>query len=656
MSDQGLPAALGRPPARTRQPKFSSPSVFPRSRSDFRVPQPARPARARPKAPLLPPEVPRPQLPSWLRPHRPELHRPELRRLKLRRPGPRRPALRRPSSGRPQPRWPKLRRPRLPRLLRPAALGATITWLVAGLALFTCYLHASRAVPVNADGASNALQAWDMLHGNPLLRGWTLSDVSFYTTELPQYALVELARGLTPDVVHVAAAMTYTLLVLLAAALARGRSTGLTAAARMAITAVIMAAPQAGSASYVLLLSPDHVGSAVPVLAAWLLLDRCRRRWYVPLAVTALLAAALVADDIVAITGLAPLALVGLSRAYLRATRRPAAGLRQRVRAVWFDLALAAGAALGAWGGWAAVPAVTSAGGFAVWPLPRDLAVFSQLPQNLMLTAQGLLTLFGADFTSHTLGYVSGLAIVHLAGLALAAWGLGTALRRFARRDLVVQLLAAGTVLSLAGYVLGQRPVDINTTRDFAAVLPFAAILAGRLLTTRLRRARLLPALALLSAGYAASLGQLVAAPPQPPANEQLTSWLTARGLNSGLAGYWIANSVTLNSGGQIALRSVSPAGGTIVPGSWETQSHWYRPAAQTANFIVLVTAAPGQPPYPWITDVRTAFGPAARIYYVANYTIMVWDSNLLAHLGPAVGVAGSTAGSTAAAGTAGRS
>ena len=44
-------------------------------------------------------------------------------------------------------------------------------------------------MPVNADGASNALQAWDMLHGNLLLHGWWLSDVSFYTTELPQYTL-----------------------------------------------------------------------------------------------------------------------------------------------------------------------------------------------------------------------------------------------------------------------------------------------------------------------------------------------------------------------------------------------------------------------------------------------------------------------------------
>ena len=48
-------------------------------------------------------------------------------------------------------------------------------------ALFACYLRQSRTVAVGSDGASQALQAWDLLHGNPLLHGWWVTDVSFYT-------------------------------------------------------------------------------------------------------------------------------------------------------------------------------------------------------------------------------------------------------------------------------------------------------------------------------------------------------------------------------------------------------------------------------------------------------------------------------------------
>ena len=102
----------------------------------------------------------------------------------------------------------------------------------------------SRTEAVASDGASNALQAWNMLHGNPLLSGWLLGHVSLYTTELPEYMLVEAIRGLRADVLHVSAAITYTLLVLVAGLLARGRATGREGLVRMLIAAGIMAAPQ----------------------------------------------------------------------------------------------------------------------------------------------------------------------------------------------------------------------------------------------------------------------------------------------------------------------------------------------------------------------------------------------------------------------------
>src|SRR5487761_666799 len=104
---------------------------------------------------------------------------------------------------------------------------ARVAWLaafvVAAVGVFVAYLRQStRGTYVNSDGASNALQAWDMLHGNLLLSGWALADVSFYTTDLPQYMLAEALRGFRPEVVHIASALIYTELVLLAAWLAKG--------------------------------------------------------------------------------------------------------------------------------------------------------------------------------------------------------------------------------------------------------------------------------------------------------------------------------------------------------------------------------------------------------------------------------------------------
>ena len=138
----------------------------------------------------------------------------------------------------------------------------------------SAYLQVSRTYPENSDEANILLMSWDMLHGNVLLHGWYLSDVSFYPTELPQYALLEAIIGLHADTAHVAAAMTYTLVVLLAVLLARGRASGRAAWPPMALTAGLMIAPQLGVGVFVLLLSVGHIGTAVPLMLIWLIIAR----------------------------------------------------------------------------------------------------------------------------------------------------------------------------------------------------------------------------------------------------------------------------------------------------------------------------------------------------------------------------------------------
>ena len=120
-----------------------------------------------------------------------------------------------------------------------------------------------------------------MLHGNVLLHDWRVSDVSFYTTELPQYVLIEAmdrarpggrARGRGDDL-HAARAA--------GSAAGQGERPGRPGAARALLAAGLMLAPQL-SATGIVLLSPDHTGTAVPLLVTWLLIDRPGRRWYHP--------------------------------------------------------------------------------------------------------------------------------------------------------------------------------------------------------------------------------------------------------------------------------------------------------------------------------------------------------------------------------------
>ena len=541
---------------------------------------------------------------------------------------------------------------------RRTAARAAGTFAAAGM-LFACYLGQSRTVAAGSDGASQALQAWDMLHGNPLLHGWWLTDVSFYTTELPQYGLLELIRGLTPDVMHVGGAMTYTLLVLAAASLARGRATGRVGLARALLAAGIMLAPQLGPGTQTLLLSPDHAGTAVPVLLTWLFIDRTPvrghwgSRWHVPVLVWFALAAAAVADTLTLFVAVIPLALVCALR-----TARGAFRSREspREHGPGHDLALFAAAVLAIPAELAATAAIRAAGGWQVNGLAAALASAGQLAGNARLTGEGLLELFGANvFGAWSSGSALAVAfaIVHLVGVALAAAGVMAAAR--VHQDLIDAVLLTGLVINLAAYLAGVQAVNIASTREIAPVLPIAAALAGRKLggalaggalaggDLALGRDRALTALrhglCAVLACYAAMLGYGAVQPPSPPQYADLVAWLAAHHLTEGLSGYHQANIVTLESGGAVTLRAVTRAADGLVRAyTWNASTAWYDPARRTANFLVL--NPPGAPPTAGGSGITVAvatatFGRPARIYRYREYMILVWPrgENLLAGL-----------------------
>jgi hypothetical protein len=499
---------------------------------------------------------------------------------------------------------------------------------------FLCYLRMSSTVATNSDGASNALQAWDMLHGNLLLHGWWLSDVSFYTTELPEYMLVELVHGLNADVVHIGAALTYTLLIALTALLAKGKATGRQGWIRMLTAAGLLLAPQLGVGTQVLLLSPDHVGTAVPVLVAWLLLDRFGPRWWVPAAAGLLLAWALAADAIVLYVGIAPLLMVSLVRAgqQIARSRGPSGA--------WYELSLAGAALVALVVGLKAPSLIHALGGYNVLPAPQRFATIGQLGSRAWLTVQGLLLLFGGDFLGLKFGLRTALVLLHLVGVAVAGWAVCAAARRFLRgSDLVVQLLVAGTLIIVAAYLFARQVPGIGYSHEMAPALPFAAVLAGRLLADRLTSARLVPVAAAVLLGYLVTLGGNALARPAPAVNPQLASFLAGHHLSYGLSGYWQADAMTLASGNQIQVRALQVNRASVSASHWESDASWYDPRLHDAHFVLLFSGQPGfsgeagLQPFDPASQVLATFGPPARTYDLGRYTVLVWHQNLLRRL-----------------------
>ncbi len=505
---------------------------------------------------------------------------------------------------------------------------------VLGVLLFFAYLAQASQLPIFADGSSQALQAWEMLHGNVLLHGWVLSDVSFYTTEIPQYMLIELVRGLNPDVVHIAAAMTYALLVVLAAVLAKGKATGREAVVRVLITVGIMLAPPLGrihfsrnySPAWVLLSAPDHTGTQVPLVLLWLMLDRLwlrtpglerlRRQWWLPVAAAVLLAWVEIADSTAIYEGALPIVIVCLVRIYRR--RGPAAEQ-------WPDVCLG-GAALASIGlAMGALNLIRSAGGFVVNPARPELITIYAMTTSFWLKLHSLLVLFGADF----FGISAKSAIVpfaHLVAVALVVWGVVRAIRRvFAEDDLGLQVITGSFLLLLAAFIFGYR----SGAREAVGLLPIGAVLAGRMLANRVAELRLAPTLAAVLAFYGLTLAHYDTKPALPSPDRKLASFLAARHLTYGLSTSWYSsNGITLYSEDKVKVIDVRRSEhGTWVRLTWNTKASWYDPRAHDATFAIV---SPDRPAVP--KRLLAEVGRPTVTYRIDGFVVLAWrHANLLA-------------------------
>jgi len=343
------------------------------------------------------------------------------------------------------------------------------------------------------------------------------------------------------------------------------------------------------------------------------------------------------ADGLILLTGVIPMIIVCGLRAGVKARRY--AGRERGSGLPWAEVSLAAAAIVSVGLARAAAALIRLGGGFALKPVTTTFAGLATLPDHLKLTAEGLLAIFGADFFSGPLSRPAlAFAVLHLIGVAAVAVAFLVALGRLGRGDeLAVPGLAVGIVLNIAAYVPSLFVQDLRSTREISAVLPFAAVLAGRLLGDPMLdvprpRFRLTAALAVLGLVFAAALGYGAAQPAQPAQNQSLAAWLAARHLSGGLSvDYGTANSTTLDSGGRITVRQIALSNGVLTrPTPRETKASWYDPAHNYADFIVASDARPADWSGVRAAAVRT-FGPPARVLHPAGYIALIWQKNLLA-------------------------
>jgi hypothetical protein len=559
-------------------------------------------------------------------------------------------------------------------------LAWALALAVALAALFLLSLSQSLTTALSSDGASNILQAQAMLHGNPLLRGWWTSDVSFYTTELPEYALVVAARGVSPDVVHICGALTYTLALALAGLLARGRATGPAGLRRAGIAVAIMLAPSVLGGTEVFLENPDHFGTSVPLLLVLLLLDWgegrdqvTAPRWYVPVAVGALLAVTQVGDELSLVAATVPIAAVcGFRLAVTAARRRPRIGLR-------WDGLLLAGALVSVPLAELAERALRAAGGFDQRPTTGTrLASLGQLPGNADALWQSLVLLFGANnpgtpkraitISNHVPLVLS--ADLHVIGLVAAGAGLvagiaagffgwpgpavltgpaGPAVQAdrvdWAGRDRVNQILVVAIVVTVTAGLVSTVMQSLTSAHEVAILLPLGAVLAGRTLPSsaralaeRIVQGQVAVVATVTTAATVALTGWLAVGvaeagfaatwPAAAVPAQNVTAWLVAHHQHDGLAAYWQGTETTVASGGRVLVAPLTASGAAA--DHWEASSAWYQPSRYRATFVIAALHPVAGQSSLTVAGVRARFGRPAAEYHLGGEIVLVYRYNLL--------------------------
>lgn len=521
-----------------------------------------------------------------------------------------------------------------------------ISWGVLFSVLTGIYCFIFRSIAHSSDEAGPLLSAFEMFHGNPLLRGWAEPASTFYATDLPLSGALTLIFGLSPKIMNIAASVGWSLVVTVSIAV-----TLWLAEPRKKIEAAIIIGSVLGIPTFyvnqiqtIIASTPTHIVTIAYTLALFAAIG-CALTKHRPtgwLVTISLIVAILTMSDPFALY----ISTIPALSACFFAVGRPRA--RRALGSAAVVTGLIAGKMLRM--------AMAAAGGFVATEMPASFVTFDKLPDNVSLIIRGMLGLFGADFFGKPLTnlqafssfseYISSGPLVSIVRIVFVAMACVTvyAYAKTTLKDVISSSQRVSTgdarhafrscliwsiLVVLGGNLLSNMPVNILTTRYLTPVWVFATILtASRFPTIRMRRAyiaalTLLPLMACVSGYYLHGRESRYAETQKL----MLASWLEAHALIEGYGPYWGSSIVTVLSKNHVKVRpAVIGDDGKIHPFMWLTDTRQFAPAnLHSEKLFVLANDNESPPTYGAEHVLKTLGLPLSR-ERVGAYEVFVYN------------------------------
>ncbi|HUY29025.1 MAG TPA: hypothetical protein VMV27_16565 [Candidatus Binataceae bacterium] len=498
-----------------------------------------------------------------------------------------------------------------------------VTRAAAALAVVSvltiAYRELARTILYSSDHANILLQAQDLAAGNLTLRGWTLSNCSFYP-ETVFYALALMMNHCASAVMRDGSAFIYAILVLVALWLAgRGSSTP-SSYLGYAIAFPLLALPQ--SLQHLYIAPGTHMSTIILVLAALVSLsfteEESARAPAAYVVYLVLMATAVFGDPFAIYVGAIPIAAVAALRwVWSRFSRhRELLAIVATLGAVIIAIA--------------ALKLISGGGGFRTVPIAAHFVARSALRSNAAATFGAVAALFGltaAPGAATPLGAI--ILLARAAGLMLVLGCCAVCAYRvlLGAENRTNEILLAALVLDILEYLFSDRVIGLSTVRYLVPSVLFGAVLAGRIGPKVIPRSRIsYAAVALFLIAYLCGFVRLITSAERPGQTQvRLAQWLYQHGLVSGYGDYWDASSITVESAGQVKIRAVTfGAPGVFLPYRWESKDTWYAGdgVSKAPNFILVKDS---WNPLVIFLAMRT-FGPPAQTYRVQGHTVVVWN------------------------------
>ncbi len=495
--------------------------------------------------------------------------------------------------------------------------------LLIGLHCVYIYLTFLR-VPLNSDHANQVLQAADILSGNILLKGWNLTGVSFYLSELPFYVLGTAITGIDTYAYLIAASAMVICLSILGYRLAFNDH--LSAPLPKALLYLALTGfPTLTWLGYL----RGHCAIFIYFCLLLLISERILTAEQVPVSSWVLFGlltgSGCMSDMQLLIIAVVPV-LLFCALNLLR--NEPKFSVK---RSAWLAGIALAGTALGM----RLDALLMKLGGINKNSFldTRKFVNMDALREKFLLFGKGILNVFRADLPSDTWNLRSIFSLAAAAVIILAALlCLVSILRRFLKQgegDPVSVICA----LSLTVMCLVCFFTDIYTAPDSARYiswLPFAAaVLICRSLGSKGCTFRPLPCeIAFLAAGLLFFIAPVTERAETP--QDRLAAFLEERGLTEGYADFWNASHTTVAAKDQVRVRAIR--GQVPVLGepdhmemqNWFCKTEWYRTSPH--HFIVFDGSG-----YLHVSEdvVTILLGAPDQILETEGYRIYVYDRDL---------------------------